>query len=94
MPGAFKLDHLQPFKLIFFTNLSTFSLPCWEANSYYPREGKAENGKFEFSQPGCERGISVPGEFKLDHLQPVKQILFPKFYHFLTCGSEAATQVL
>ena len=36
--------------------LSTFSLSCWEANSYYPRAGKAENGKGELSQPewiGC-----------------------------------------
>ena len=29
----------------------TFSLSYWRANSYYPREGKAENGKIEFSQP-------------------------------------------
>ena len=29
-------------------NLSTFSLSCWEASSYYPREGMAENGKGEF----------------------------------------------
>ena len=46
------------------------------ANSYYPREGKTENGKMEFSQPECESGISVPGASKLDHLQPVEPILF------------------
>ena len=26
-----------------------------------------------------DTGVVVPGAFKLDHLQPVKQILFPKF---------------
>ena len=49
-----------------------------------PREGKTENGKMEFSQPECESGISVPGAFKLDSLQPVGPILFPKFSNFFT----------
>ena len=26
----------------------------------------------------------MPGAFKLDHMQPVKPILFPKFYNFFT----------
>ena len=26
----------------------------------------------------------MPGAFKLDYLQPVKPILFPKFYNFFT----------
>ena len=76
MPGAFKLDHLQPVKPVFFLQISNFSIFILGANSYYPREGKAENGKMEFSQPECERGISVPGAFKLDHLQPVEPLLF------------------
>ena len=84
MPGAFKLDHLQPIKPILFPKFYNFFTFILEANSYYPREGKAENGKLEFSQPECERGISVPGAFKLDHLQPVKPILFPKFSNFFT----------
>ena len=29
VPGAFKLDHLQPTKPILFLNFSTFSLSCW-----------------------------------------------------------------
>ena len=66
------------------TNFTTFSLSCWEANFYYPRERKAENGKMEFSQPECDRGISVPGVFKLDHSHPVEPILFSKFYNFFT----------
>ena len=47
-----------------------------EANSYYPREWKTENGKMEFTQPECWIGIPVPKAFKLDHLQPVESILF------------------
>ena len=30
-----------------------------------------------------DTGVVVPGAFKLDHLQPVKQILFQKFSNFL-----------
>ena len=38
MPGAFKLDHLHPFKPLGSKEISSFSLSYWEANSYYPRE--------------------------------------------------------
>ena len=43
----------------------------------------AEGGEMEFSQPGCESGISVPGAFKLVHLQPVKPILFSNLSTFI-----------
>ena len=33
---------------------------------------------------GWDTGVSVPGAFKLDHLQPVKPILFSKFNNFFT----------
>ena len=33
---------------------------------------------------GWFRGVSVTGAFKLDHLQPVKPFLFPKFSNFCT----------
>ena len=59
-----------------FVNFPIFALLYWRVNSYYPRERWAENGKLEFSQPEYERSISVPGAFKLDHLQPVEPILF------------------
>ena len=84
VPGAFKLDHLHPAKPILFVNFPIFAPSYWRANSYYPREGKTENGKIEFSQPESESGISVPGAFKLDHLQPVEPILFCKFSNFCT----------
>ena len=82
MPGAFKLDHLHPVKPLLFSkfyNSYTFIL---EANSYYPtglimRKGKSPNFRI-----GLDRGVSVPGAFKLDHLQPVKPILFSKFTTF------------
>ena len=82
VPGAFKLDHFQPVKLILFLNFSNFCTFILEANSYYPREWRTENGKMEFSQPECESGISVPGAFKLDHLQPVEPNLFRNFSNF------------
>ena len=76
VPGAFKLDHLHPVKPILLPKFSNFFTFILGANSYYPREGKAENGKMDFSQPECEKGILVPWAFKLDHLQPVKPFLF------------------
>ena len=65
-------------------NFSTFQLSCWEANSYYPKEWKAENGKMELSQPESGRGISVSKALELDHLRHFKPILFPKFSNFST----------
>ena len=41
--------------------------------------GNSSNLKTEW-----ERGFSVPGAFKLDHLQPIKPLLFPNFYNFFT----------
>ena len=61
-----------------------FSLLYWKANTYYPRERKAENGKIEFSQPECEKGFSVPWAFKLEHLQQIKPTLLPKFSKIFT----------
>ena len=54
--------------------------------SYYPRprgpiirKGKSSNLKI-----GCCRGVSVPGAFKLDHLQPGKPLLSLYFSNFST----------
>ena len=41
-------------------------------------------GRFTLSQYGQDWGVSVPGAFKLDHLQPFKPILFWKFSNFFT----------
>ena len=43
------------------------------------RKGNSPNSRI-----GLDRGVSVPGAFKLDHLHPVKPILFFKFYNFFT----------
>ena len=59
----------------YFPNFTTFSLSCWEANSYYPRGLIMRKGNSPNSRSGLDRGVPVPGAFKLDHLQPVKQIL-------------------
>ena len=63
---------------------STFSPSYWEANSYYPRVPILGKGQFLNSKTGWDRGFPVPGAFKLDHLQPIKPLLFPNFYIFST----------
>ena len=85
VPGAFKLDHWQPVKPILLTKFSNFFTFLLGANSYYPRERKAEKGKMEIFQPERESEISVPGAFKLDHLQPVAHLIF-QLFHFYTGG--------
>ena len=62
----------------------SFSLSYLEANSYYPRgpimgKGNSSNLKSEW-----DRGFSVPGAFKLDHLHPFKPLLFLQFSNFFT----------
>ena len=82
MPGAFKLAHLHPVKPILFSKFYNFFTFILEANSYYPRGLIMRKGNSSNSRNGLDRGVSVPGAFKLDHLHPVKQILFSKFYNF------------
>ena len=62
----------------------TFSLSYWGAHSYYPRGPIMRKGNSPNSRYGWNSGVSVPGAFKLDHLQPVKPFLFPKFSNFCT----------
>ena len=40
-------------------------------------------GKRDSSKSGCDTGVSDPGAFKLDHLQPVQLILFHEISNFL-----------
>ena len=86
MPGAFKLDHLQPVELISSQIFSTYShtLHTGSPIIYYPRERMAEKGKGNHSTIDEEKEFSVPGAFKLDHLQPVELILSQKFSTYLT----------
>ena len=64
--------------------LATFSLSYWEANSYYPRGPIMEKGNSSNPKSGWDRGFSVPGAFKLEHLHPIKPLLFKKFSNFFT----------
>ena len=84
MPGSFKLDHLQPAKPILFPRFSNFFTFILGAISYYPRGLIMRKGNSPNSQYAWCRGVSAPGAFKLDHLQPVKPILFPRFSNFFT----------
>ena len=76
VPGAFKLDHLHPVKPILFSKFYNFFTFILGANSYYPRGLIMRKGKSPNFQYGSDRGVSVPGAFKLDHLQPFEPILF------------------
>ena len=65
-------------------NFPTFSLSYWEANSYYPRGPIIRKENSSNLKSGWDRGFSVPGAFKLDHLHPFKPLLFWKFSKFFT----------
>ena len=63
-----------------------FALSYWEANSYYPRcrgpiIGKGNSAN---SRNGWDKGLSLPGAFELDHLQPIQPHLFCKISIFST----------
>ena len=76
-PGAFKLDHLQPVKLILYQNYSTYLI--FILGSPIPYHPRAENEKRDSLSSEWETGVSVPGASKLDHLQPDELILFRNF---------------
>ena len=70
MPWAIKLDHLQPFAPFTFLNFSIFFTFILGGQFLLPQ--RSNNGKGNSSNPksGWDRGFSVPGTFKLDHLHP------------------------
>ena len=76
------MDHLQPVKSILFLKFYNFFTFILEANSYYPRGLILRKGNSPNKRNGPDRGFSVPGTFKLEHLQPVKPILFRNFSNF------------
>ena len=82
VPGASKLDHLQPFKPILFQNFSNFSSFILGGQFLLPRglimgKGESPNSRMEW-----ERQLWVPRASKLDHLQPFTSILFQNFSNF------------
>ena len=84
-PRAFKLDHLQPVKQILLQKISPF-YPASHNKPFLitPERGrKAENWKRELPKSEWDTGVSDPGAFKLNHLQPVKLILFHEISTFL-----------
>ena len=71
-----------------FYNFLTFILGA--PISYYSSERKRGKGiSLDSPKNGCKIGISIPGAFKLNHLQPFMLILFKKFYIFLIFILEA-----
>ena len=87
--GAFKRDHLQPFKLILFQKHPPFypapyNKPFPNTPERERKEGAgAENGKRESPKSEWDTGVSDLGVFKFDHLQPVKLLLFQNYSTFL-----------
>ena len=79
VPGAFKLDHLSQFCS---ENFPRFWLWYWEANSYYPRERKAENGKMDFSHSEWERGFQCLGNSNWTICSHLSQFSSPDFPTF------------
>ena len=90
--GAFKLDHLQPVKLILFQKMSTSSpfILTGRSNFLLPqreeerKQQRLKMGKRESPNSEWDTGVPDPGAFKLDHLQPVKLFLFQKNFHLFT----------
>ena len=77
VPGAFELDHLQPFKPLLFWKFSIFFSFILGGHFLLPQgpiKGKGNSSNFQI---GWGRGFSVPGAFKLDHLHPFEPLLFP-----------------
>ena len=84
MPGAFKLDHLQPVKPILFPKFYNFFTFILGGQFLLPQRAYMRKGNSPNSKIGQDREFSVPGAFKLHHLQPVKPILFSRFSNFFT----------
>ena len=81
MPGAFKLDHLQPFKPILYINFSNFLLLYWgRAIPYYPRKMR----KWNSPNQSDAVGIRCLGHSNWTLCSPLSQFCsgsFP-FFHF------------
>ena len=60
-------------------NFPFVSFSYWGTISYYPRGLILRKGRFANSKSEGDRGVWVPGAFKLDNLQPFKPILFWQF---------------
>ena len=84
VPWAFKLDHLHPFKPLLFWKIFTFFTFILGSQFLLPREPIMGKGNSSYPKSGWDRGFSVPGASKLDHLHPFKPFLFWKFSNFFT----------
>ena len=67
----------SPFSPFCSENFPPFSPSYWGANSYYPRGSIMGKGNSPNPKSGQDRGLSMHGTFKLDHLHPFKPLLFP-----------------
>ena len=74
----------NPLSHIYSEKVPSFSLSYWEANSYYPRGLLWRKGISSNLKIGEDRGVWVPGAFKLKHLHPVEPLFLRKFSFFFT----------
>ena len=77
---------LEPLTKFSWRQYSLTSIFRWlrNANSYYPRWAIIGEGNSSNFKTGWDRGLSVPGAFKLDHLQPVEPLLLWNVSNFST----------
>ena len=84
VPGAFKLDQLQPFKPILFLEFSICCTFILGGHFLLPQRANCEKREISNSRTEWDSGVWVPWAFKLDHLQPFKPILFWQFSIYMT----------
>ena len=73
-----KFQNKMGLKTCRWSSLNAPGIESPQSHSYWER-GNSPN-----SQYGWDWGVSVPGAFKLDHVQPFKPILFWNFSNFFT----------
>ena len=83
VPAAFKLDHLQSIKPLLFRYFCNF-YTCILGDHFLFRGPIIGKGNSSNSKTEWDRRVSVPGAFKLDHLQSIKPLLFRYFCNFYT----------
>ena len=75
MPGAFKLDHMQLIEPILCWKIFNFLAFILGGQFLLPQRannGKRDSPNLKF---GYDRGVSVPGAFKINHMQLIEPIL-------------------
>ena len=82
MPGAFKLDHLQPVEPTLFSKFYNFFTFILEANSYYPRGLIMREGIHPTPEMDLTEGFVCLGHSNWTICTLLSQFYFPNFTFF------------